>query len=272
MVLHANPDNLVSNVQYILRFRNQDKLGGEAGYYISSLLGAIQFIEGLDRTSLTISDAAFEAAVETAVRAIAEKHLSSEAAGAGPSPTALSAPPLPSRAPNYHPEKAALARPALTPRSSGEASRPAPSPRRTGRSAAPAADDSSGPDDAAPVSGLLKAVQRPLSTIGRIFGEEPPPDREKAGLLVPGPAAPRRAGSPAGSPAAAARLAGAEGDEVRRVRVREEGNVVETLCGMFPALDRDVIVDVVRANEGRYVLESWFPLGRCGNGRVGEMC
>lgn len=38
VVLHANPDHLVSNVQYILRFRNQDKLGGEAGYYLSSLV------------------------------------------------------------------------------------------------------------------------------------------------------------------------------------------------------------------------------------------
>ncbi|KAG8533426.1 uncharacterized protein KY384_002209 [Bacidia gigantensis] len=38
VVLHANPEHLVSNVQYILRFRNQDKLGGEAGYYLSSLV------------------------------------------------------------------------------------------------------------------------------------------------------------------------------------------------------------------------------------------
>ncbi|KAK4134050.1 hypothetical protein BT67DRAFT_306412 [Trichocladium antarcticum] len=37
VVLHANPEHLVSNVQYILRFRNQEKLGGEAGYYLSSL-------------------------------------------------------------------------------------------------------------------------------------------------------------------------------------------------------------------------------------------
>lgn len=38
VVLHANPEHLVSNVQYVLRYRNQDKLGGEAGYYLSSLV------------------------------------------------------------------------------------------------------------------------------------------------------------------------------------------------------------------------------------------
>jgi len=38
VVLHANPEHLVSNVQYVLRFRNQEKLGGEAGYYLSSLV------------------------------------------------------------------------------------------------------------------------------------------------------------------------------------------------------------------------------------------
>lgn len=43
VVLKANPEHLVSNVQYILRFRNQDKLGGEAGYYLSSLVSTHSF-------------------------------------------------------------------------------------------------------------------------------------------------------------------------------------------------------------------------------------
>lgn len=38
VTLQANPEHIVSNVQYILRFRNQEKLGGEAGYYLSSLV------------------------------------------------------------------------------------------------------------------------------------------------------------------------------------------------------------------------------------------
>jgi len=50
---------------------------------------------------------------------------------------------------------------------------------------------------------------------------------------------------------AAARQASKETEDARRIRAREERSVVETLCGMFPALDREVVVDVVRANEGR---------------------
>jgi Rab5 GDP/GTP exchange factor len=41
VVLQSNPDHLVSNVQYILRFRNQEKLAGEAGYYLSSLVSPL---------------------------------------------------------------------------------------------------------------------------------------------------------------------------------------------------------------------------------------
>ena len=52
---------------------------------------------------------------------------------------------------------------------------------------------------------------------------------------------------------AAARQASAEAEQARKISVREEKNLVETLGGMFPALDKEVILDVVRANEGRSV-------------------
>ncbi|KAL0953883.1 hypothetical protein HGRIS_005056 [Hohenbuehelia grisea] len=38
VVLKANPDNLLSNVEFISRFRNPEKLQSEAGYYLSSLV------------------------------------------------------------------------------------------------------------------------------------------------------------------------------------------------------------------------------------------
>lgn len=284
VVLHANPENLVSNVQYILRFRNQDKLGGEAGYYISSLMGAIQFIENLDRTSLTISDDEFEKHVEKAVSAIAEKHSAEEEL----------APPLPSRhgsqVSSNHlsiSEKSTISRPEVTPRNSLDAERALASPRRDRSQRNGRSTDSDDGDEMAAVTGLLKTIQKPLSTIGRIFGddstpapqpsEKPPP----AGLQPPLTPQPQRRQSPSGMSSsasdgqrrsaeaarqqntqlvqkmsaedAAARQASAEAEEARRLRVREESNVVETLCGMFPGLDRDVIMDVVRANEGRYV-------------------
>jgi hypothetical protein len=69
VVLRANPDNMLSNVEYINRFRNPDKLMGEGGYYLSSLQGAIAFIETMDASSLSnITQEEFESNVEQAIR------------------------------------------------------------------------------------------------------------------------------------------------------------------------------------------------------------
>lgn len=100
VVLKANPEHLLSNVEYvhfssrqaprnldkhpsrfINRFRNPAKLQSEAGYYLSSLvgydrrrlrvlipmsqMGAVQFIENMDHTSLSnISQDEFERFVQ----------------------------------------------------------------------------------------------------------------------------------------------------------------------------------------------------------------
>lgn len=69
VVLHANPENMLSNVEYINRFRSSSKLSGEAGYYLSSLSGAIAFIETMDASSLSnITQEEFEKNVEEAIQ------------------------------------------------------------------------------------------------------------------------------------------------------------------------------------------------------------
>jgi hypothetical protein len=205
----------------------------------------------------------------------------------------------------------------------GEASAVAEKKRR---GSSPAGGGGGGADELAAVAGLLRSIQRPLSTIGRIFSDDPagtslspapknnnpdlpprrpssvgaaagmppktPPPHAHAPVLPPltpqpagqqghrratsllgvgAPGAPTAAASllgPDGQPGgagtgtgtgaedAAARQASKEAEEARRIRAREESHVVETLCGMFPALDREVVIDVVRANEGRWVIPS----------------
>ncbi|KAJ5047510.1 uncharacterized protein L3040_003334 [Drepanopeziza brunnea f. sp. 'multigermtubi'] len=257
VVLQANPEHMVSNVQYILRFRNQDKLAGEAGYYLSSLLGAVQFIENLDRTSLTISDEEFEKNVEAAVSAIAEKHQAQEVVEPPP-PTQLS-------------EKSTLSRPQVTPRHSmdGESSNL--------RMSNEYESGDGGLDEKSPMSGLLSTIQRPLTSIGRIFSEEAGPSHSQSGPArtpLPGntprmtPAPQISSDAPQGLPRppttqdnsqrsrrtaedAAARQASAEAAEAHRIQRAEHANVVETLAGMFPDLDREIISDVVTQKEGR---------------------
>ncbi|KAG9031035.1 hypothetical protein FRB95_003200 [Tulasnella sp. JGI-2019a] len=71
VVLKANPEHLISNIEYINRFRSPNKLQGEAGYYLSSLTGAVSFIETMDHSSLScITQAEFETNVEMAIRAL----------------------------------------------------------------------------------------------------------------------------------------------------------------------------------------------------------
>ncbi|KAF1356858.1 hypothetical protein BDV97DRAFT_374480 [Delphinella strobiligena] len=286
-VLRANPEHLVSNVQYILRFRNQEKLGGEAGYYISSLMGVVSFVENLDRTNLTVTDEEFERNVEASVSAIAEGHKAEEYEASKhdrTSSAAVPTSPTKSYQPHYS-EKGAPSRPELTPRNSTDGERAL----RRGNSARQKSrgiGSSDEADEKDAVSGLLRSIQKPLSTIGRMFSDEMSPSLQHPALtpqpgstprLSPGPQSrplerksseeARRLRSPdrqqrarsVGAPRdsshvdedAAARQAQAENVEAQRIQAQEHRVVVETLQGMFPNLDRDVISDVVRQKEGR---------------------
>ncbi|KAF9914090.1 hypothetical protein BX616_008998 [Lobosporangium transversale] len=83
VVLRANPPNLVSNVQYISRFRNPEKLQAEAGYYLASLMGAISFIENLEASSLSISPEEFDQQIEKTMTELSQEKAEAMKAGEG---------------------------------------------------------------------------------------------------------------------------------------------------------------------------------------------
>jgi len=265
-VLQARPEHLVSNVQYIWRFRNQDKLGGEAGYYMSSLMGVVTFIENLDRTTLTITDEEFEKNVEQAVSAIAEKNRSEEYEQKSHTATAVG--------PMQHlSEKSALSRPEVTPRNSMDAEHSTPKRNVSRRLDEKLVQPGTIDDEQDAVSGLLRSIQKPLNSIGRMFSDDGGNEKQGAPRATSrGPSGTRRRLSPApdferrpsGEGRASQRPSGerlrtqedvakqasVETAQAQRVRAQEHRVVVETLQSMFPNLDKDVIEDVVRAQEG----------------------
>lgn len=217
-------------------------------------MGAIQFIENMDRSSLTISDDEFERNVEAAVSAIAEKHQA-----ASPISSQQQQQPTFNEKAGFYP--------------SGSSGRPSidgaegSTPRRSTSSYEGDAQDG------AAISGLLRTIQKPLSTIGRIFSDENGSSSSAPGSVPRSPGLTDRQ-SPRPThrdqhaalqeqqqqllakhalPAeeAAARQASAEAAEAQRLHRAEHANVVETLAGMFPDLDKDVISDVVYQKQGR---------------------
>ncbi|EJD47919.1 hypothetical protein AURDEDRAFT_113204 [Auricularia subglabra TFB-10046 SS5] len=145
VVLRAHPEHLISNVEYINRFRRAPKLQSEAGYYLSSLMGAISFIETMDHTSLSnITQEEFERNVEEAIQTLP----------ASPGPTQL---PAAGGAPVDDSPMAGeeSARPLLLPTPTTIAEDTKRFIQRTGDLAQAA----------------QQTISKPLSAIGRIFNE-----------------------------------------------------------------------------------------------------
>ncbi|KAJ1744778.1 hypothetical protein LPJ58_006517, partial [Coemansia sp. RSA 1591] len=67
VVITANPPRLVSNIQYIMRFRSMERMQGEAGYYVTNLQGAVAFIETMDASCLSISQEEFDKSIEMTI-------------------------------------------------------------------------------------------------------------------------------------------------------------------------------------------------------------
>lgn len=188
---------------------------------------------------MTISDEEFEKNVEAAVSRIAERHREAPEQHV-PNQPAFS-------------EKSSLSGPEVTPRNSMDAEYS--SPRR--REAPPSSTGDNSEENAA-VVGLLRTIQRPLSTIGRIFSDDTAPQRPGPPALTPQPGStprltpavfqtPRTSGegrqstdmrldgasqpkqdrSSLNAEEAAARQASAEAAEARKIQRAEHRNVVE---------------------------------------------
>ncbi|XDG09414.1 hypothetical protein ABKA04_009029 [Annulohypoxylon sp. FPYF3050] len=201
----------------------------------------------MDRTTLTISDEEFDKNVEAAVSAIAEKHRAEEQ----PPASAPSQPQLSEKSGLYPPGPSST-RPSLEIDGSN-------TPRRSLSSN----DGNDSGEEGPAISGLLRSIQKPLSSIGRMFSEDtsvagpssPIRTSSDTSRLSPRPSMDRRPSTDLrqrlSAEEAAARQASAEVAEAQRIHRAEHNNVVETLAGMFPDLDRDIISDVVYQKEGR---------------------
>lgn len=65
VIIKAKTDNLISNMHYIENYRNEEWLShGETSYYLSSLQGAINFIQNLGVDDLTIDENEYNAHME----------------------------------------------------------------------------------------------------------------------------------------------------------------------------------------------------------------
>ncbi|KAJ6498340.1 hypothetical protein DFH09DRAFT_1052082 [Mycena vulgaris] len=149
VVLKANPEHLLSNVEFINRFRNPVKLQSEAGYYLSSLMGAVSFIETMDHTSLSnISQEEFEKNVEDAIQSLPSEPDSPAIPHVTPAlavPLTPSSPSLPSHEGDESAQPLALSTPAAVQTLSEDARRLL---QKTG-----------------------DTISKPLNTLSRIFNE-----------------------------------------------------------------------------------------------------
>ncbi|KJA23564.1 hypothetical protein HYPSUDRAFT_39753 [Hypholoma sublateritium FD-334 SS-4] len=211
VVLKANPEHLLSNVEFINRFRNPEKLQSEAGYYLSSLMGAVSFIESMDHTSLSnITQEEFEKNVEEAIQALppSEPHSPNIAFVESKirSPPTASFPAFPSFPSSSTPTPFSL------PSTPSSARQPPPSLHAGEESAEPLAlGPASLSDDA---RRLLQrtgdTISKPLSAISRIFADALDGAENRLAYL-PGPFAPFELGREAREASGAASGGGGAG-------------------------------------------------------------
>jgi hypothetical protein len=66
LIVKAQPRRMYSNLNYLAIFRNQQQMKGDAGFCCLQVKSAVEFIESLDSSSLSISSEEFTRAIEEA--------------------------------------------------------------------------------------------------------------------------------------------------------------------------------------------------------------
>ncbi|BFZ56063.1 hypothetical protein PYCC9005_003105 [Savitreella phatthalungensis] len=169
-ILRTRVTHLASHVEFVLRFRADEKLQGEAGYYLSSLQGALGFIETLSQENLTVEDAEYESEVNAARTTL----------NARKSERRVTSPNLSSSVEDDRRE-AASTRPSIS--QTGSSNTQPPASRSLG-------DMLPGRDLVfEKASGLLSIAKPRLGSIGRLFSQEDPnttgPGTQAAALSPP---------------------------------------------------------------------------------------
>ncbi|KAG5357612.1 Vacuolar protein sorting-associated protein 9a [Yarrowia sp. C11] len=213
VVIKAQPQHLTSNLNYIQRFRSSERLSGEPGYYLSSLLGAVAFVEQLDKSSLSITDEDFDANLERTLAEIAEKNAKKEQEAAEEAKMKALAPP-------ETPGRADSQSPALSAESS--------TPSNILMSSAGLITS--------PFKSLSKFFEGSFDDVGASTEDATPQSEAESIAVAQG----------LSHQEAAARQASAEEYEAQRIQNEEHASVVNTLHQMFPTLDREIIEDIVR--------------------------
>lgn len=253
VVIKAHPAHMISNLNYIQRFRNPDKLNGEAGYYLSSLQGAVSFIETLDRSNLSISDEEFNKKVDESVKTLSNKTLLTPKTGDNQDNDKN--PPL-TPTQTHTPERAQSPANSVIKRLG--------TPIGSGSLTPSAVLQNSAGLFAAPFKSLgcffegetVSRTPTPASDSEQIpsYDSSKPPSTPETGIFTETKEDAKKQGvenSKLSPEELAARQISAEEQEARRISQLEFESVVETLSQMFPGLDREVIVDVVTEKEGR---------------------
>lgn len=242
VILKAKCPFLISNVNYISRFRDPGKFSGEAEYYVSSLAAAISYIENIDEKSLAITHAEFESKVEEAVALVAQEN-------------------------NEYPMDLKNRRVVETDSETA--------PQRISRDVlAPARDFIQKNSEQA-----IRSIQRPLTTISRMIydarddfeglstqdQQSLKPSTVNVGTLRDEDKAQAAKGIPFNSDARLPNAASA--NRVRRNRIgsskhsferaahsmelRDRDETLQTLTSMFPNIEKDVVELIVDAKGGR---------------------